>query len=399
MQDLMPLVELLEEAGLRLVVSQEMIDTFHLHPENLSQDMRNIVAHYIANNPQQVQHDNETHINETCTAITAKTHKAKSLLVETSKAGRKLRKEAALPQLYSEEGGSITTGYTGKRKSREVASVLSLSFEALDEWKSILPANTRVSKFAMAVLTHCMTLINAGNEYTTSKTIFRQMSGNKGKEATPEMQKAIQKALSILACTRIRIDTSEEFEAGFTNRKFFEGALLPNTISGQEIITLNGSIIEDAIHFLGQSPLFEYARTKGQISSTNIPVAMLAVPKLNTTEENIVLLDYLIRTYADMTNAKSDRNKNIISYDTLYDYLGVEGSNPNTIYTWKKRIRAAVRTVLDHWIELGAIKGYQELTADNNPAKQGAKIAKVRLDFFTARELGAIHDSGQNAGN
>ena len=105
MQDLMPLVELLEEAGLRLVVSQEMIDTFHLHPENLSQDMRNIVAHYIANNPQQVQHDNETHINETCTAITAKTHKAKSLLVETSKAGRKLRKEAALPQLYSEEGG------------------------------------------------------------------------------------------------------------------------------------------------------------------------------------------------------------------------------------------------------------------------------------------------------
>ena len=310
--------------------------------------------------------------------------KPKFILIDSSKAGKELHLNTHLDTIY--EDGIIFTS-ASKRNNQKIKTALSLSVDALDEWKSLLPDNSKITPFVLEVLAHCATLKAQGNEYISSKVLFRQMNGGKDKKPTRSMYDALYQALGILACTRIHIDASQEKKAGYNQRDFYKGALLPNSIKGKEIITLNGSIIEDSIHILGQSPLYEYAIAKGQVS--NIPVEMLDIPSVNSTEENIVLTGYLIRAYADMTNSKSDRNKSIIRYDTLFEYLGVQGSNPNQLRKNKAKIRATVRQILDTWIAGGFIKGYQELTEDNKPAKERIPIAKIRLEFFTAKELPA----------
>ena len=321
--------------------------------------------------------------------VTATAKKAKSVMLEVTKTGSIMRDKDSLPQIYSKEEIWFATGDKGSKKNpKPIDTAITLNFEELEEWKGILPKNNRVSPFVLEILTHCATLIEAGNEYITTKMLFRQLNGGKDKTPTKNFYDAFYKALSILACTRIKINASEEFQAGYNERKYYEGALLPNTIQGKEIITMNGSFIEDSIHFLGQSPLFEYAKAKGQISS--IAPEMYDIP-INRTEENIVLIGYLIRAYASMTNQYS-KVRPIIRYDTLYSVLGVEGSNTKQTYKNKAKIRKTVKEILTAWIEGKFIKGFQELTEDNKPAKKGATVAKILLTLYTVKEFKTVHN-------
>ena len=381
MQDIEPLINFFEDAGIHVKVKfgQAIIDDYKAHPENIPVEMHERIKAQIA------QECNETH-----QAITAKAQKAKSVMLEVTKAGTFMRDKEKLPAFYDDEAGWFATGNTkSKNKPKKIDTAITLSFEALQEWENILPKNKRLTPFVLEILTHCMTLIAAGNEYTTTKILFRQLNGGRDKAPTRKFYDAFYQALSVLACTRIKIDASEEFEAGYNERKYYEGALLPNTIQGKEIITMNGSIIEDAIHFLGQSPLFEYAKAKGQIS----PIApeMYDIP-INRTEENIVLIGYLTRAYASMVNQHS-KIKPIIRYDTLYNFLGVEGSNEKQTYKNKAKIRKTVKEILTAWVDKGFIKSYQELTEDNKPAKQGVTVAKILLALYTVKEFKAIHEN------
>ena len=324
------------------------------------------------------------------TIVKALAQKPKTVSVEVTKAGTKMRDKEVLPSIY--DGGELfKTGATGSKKNpKTIKTAITLTFEALQEWEGILPKNKRITPFVLEILTHCMTLYAAGNEYITTKMLFRQLNGGKEKTPTRSFYDAFYQALGVLACTRIEIDATQEVKAGYNKRDYYKGALLPNSIKGEEIITMNGSIIEDVIHFLGPSPLFEYAIAKGQISP--ILPEMYDIPNVNRTEENIVLIGYMTRAYASMINTHSTI-KPIISYDTLYDYLGVEGSNEKQTYKNKAKIRATVREILTAWVENRLIKGFQELTEDNKPAKKGTKVAKVRLDLFTRKEFNSIHNS------
>lgn len=329
--------------------------------------------------------------------IKATTHKPKAVMIGTTKAGRKLHEKNELPDIFN---GGITFP-TGKTHSKPVKTVLSLSFEVIDEWKDFLPANKKITPFVLEVLTHFMTLKYAGNEWTSTNILFRQMNGgDNDKKPTREFIDAVYDALWVLACTRIKIDARNEVKAGFNDRDYYQGSLLSTSIRGRETVTINGSIIDDAIHILEQSPLFEYALAKGQI--TPIPLGMYDITydikdekkrSLERTENSTVILGYLIRAFADMINEKSDRNKDIISYDTLYDYLGVEAKTPTQLRIIKGRIRATVRAILTSWKNGGFIKDFYELTEDNQTATAGKKIAKIRLVLFTKKEFDTIHNS------
>jgi len=68
------------------------------------------------------------------------------------------------------------------------------------------------------------------------------------------------------------------------------------------------------------SPLYDYAEDKNQISRVNIE--MLQAP-INNTTENIELKFHLLRLILSMKNPKS-KLKPIIRYDALYKYLGID---------------------------------------------------------------------------
>ena len=334
--------------------------------------------------------ENDSH--EARSAINATAHKAKALMLERSNVGRKLSDKNALSTLY-EANGIVHTGQKGKK---EITAVVSLNFSELEEWKSHVPAFRRLKPFDMDILAHAVTLYQAGNQVISTDMLFRQMNGGKHKETTQAMRNEIYDSFARLAQTWISINAQEEFNAGYNTQPVFKGALLPCSMIIGGNITINGQPAHDCIKLYDKSPLIEYAKAKGQIS--NIPLAMFDIPKVNRTTDNIALIGYLIRAYADMTHPHS-KIKHIISYQPIYDYLGVEGDTPGIIATKTKRIRTTVKQILTAWRDMGFIKGFHELTEDNKPARQGAKVSKVKIEFFTDKKLKSGHDSENNSAN
>ena len=326
---------------------------------------------------------NDSH--ETRPDTTAQTHKSDIVILERSKAGRKLQDDDELQALYDKMILRFTTAEIKNRQGgiTEIKTVMSLSYEQVKEWEHYMPTFHRLKKFDIEILAHAATLYTAGNRIISTDMLFRQMNGGKNKQPTEAMRREIYDSFCRLARTWLHIDASQEVKAGLNKKAEFRGALLPcSMIIGDTM--LNGQPAHDCIKIYDTSPLIEYARLKGQVSP--IPLDMFNIPNVNRTEENIALIGYLTRAFADMRNEKSDRNKHIISYDSLYAYLSVDGKTQKTIWDKKAKIRKTVRAVLDSWCESLHIKSYQELTADNKPVRKGAKAAKIRIEFYTAKE-------------
>ena len=335
----------------------------------------------------QNMHD-ETENTDNRPVIKATTHKAKSVMIERSKVGRKLHDATALARLYN-TGGTVTTKNKGKKDKKDIDSVVSLSIQEVKDWTAHIPANTTLTKFDFEVLSCTVTLFEAGNAIVTADMIFRLLTGGKTQEPTQAMRNEIYDALFRLCCTGIVIDAQEEFNAGYNGKKEFRGTLLPcGMVIGDTI--LNGQLVHDCIKIYDTSPLIEYARAKRQISNT--PLGMRNIPKVNSTTDNMVLLGYLIGAFADMRNPHSPVQP-VIRYDTLYAYLGVEGKTPQIIRNKKAKIRKTVRDILTAWKEGGFIKGFHELTEDNKPTKERVQAAKIRLVLFTQKELQAMRDN------
>ena len=359
----------------------KLINKFNENP-NISENTRELIKKLVEANASHEAHP----------AISATAHKAKALMLERSNVGRKLSDKNALSTLY-EANGIVHTGQKGKK---EITAVVSLSFSELEEWKSHVPAFKRLKPFDMDILAHAVTLYQAGNQVISTDMLFRQMNGGKHKETTQAMRNEIYDSFARLAQTWISINAQEEFNAGYNTQPVFKGALMPCSMIIGGNITINGQPAHDCIKLYDKSPLIEYAKAKGQIS--NIPLAMFDIPKVNRTTDNIALIGYLIRAYADMTHPHS-KIKPIISYQPIYDYLGVEGSNPTQLRKNKARIRATVKQILTAWRDMGFIKGFYELTEDNKPVRPGAKVSKVKIEFFTDKKLKSGHDSENNSAN
>ena len=320
--------------------------------------------------------------------IKATTHKAKAVMIERSKVGRKLHDTGALATLY-DTGGTVTTKNKGKKDKKDIDSVVSLSIQEVKDWTAHIPANKTLTKFDFEVLSCAVTLFEAGNKIFTADMIFRLLTGGKTQEPTQAMRNEIYDSLFRLCCTGIIVDATEEFNAGYNGKKEFRGTLLPcGMVIGDTI--LNGQLVHDCIKIYDTSPLIEYARAKRQIS--NIPLGMRNIPNVNSTVDNLVLLGYLIGAFADMRNPHSPVQP-IIKYDTLYAYLGVEGKTPQIIRNKKAKIRKTVRDILTAWKKGGFIKDFHELTEDNKPAKERVQAAKIRLVLFTQKELQAMRDN------
>ncbi len=336
-------------------------------------------------------------VEKTKPATESRTHKPKRIHLEVSKIGKELRNSDHRPDYYKKDeegtlrGDLVRTGFTrGKKKNgryemKPVQSILMLDYNAekLRQKGFDVPAFEYLETFDLEVLTHCVTLLKEGNEYVSAEMIYRLMNGGTDKELYPAMRERIYNALRRLDCTRIYIDATQEFEAGFNIRRHYEGALLPNEFLYDENISLNGQIVRDAIHFFRNSPLYDYSEAKEQV--TSFPVEMLSIPAINGTEQNILLTHYLARFIIEASNDKNNL-KPIRHYSLIYEYLDVEASNR----TITARIREATRAILSEWVKRGFIKGFQELTEDDQPARPRVKVAKIRVELFKKKDLQAL---------
>ena len=305
--------------------------------------------------------------------VNVKTSRTKKIKTDTTKIGSMIMKRPDNDKFYDEQDIQVLTG---KMKSTNIIVSVSLEIEELKKQGLDVPSADRLTPFDGAVLSTCMSLYEAGNQYINSEMIYSTLSGNKKEtKLTENMRKEIIDSMKKLMVTRIRIDAKNEFDKGRNSSAHFYGVLLPNSIIENEIVTLNGKEVKDCIKILDESPLYKYAKGKRQIRAFNTEMLDALV---NNTREAIELKFFLAQRITDMQNPK-DKKGYIIRYDTIFEYIQIGNEKDNTTLVKKKRIRQLVRAILDDWKKRDIIKDYEELNEDGKKPKSREPIAKIKI--------------------
>lgn len=303
--------------------------------------------------------------------LSSNTCKAKSLVSGTTKLENVIFDPKKNPALYDSQNtaGDFETRI-GNVKNNPINTVASIDFDKMKSLGVSISHENWLTPFDREILSVASSLYTAGNEYQSPLMIYQALSGNKEDvKLTPDMRNKIIESLKKLRMTDINIDSSQEEKAGWNKKGHYEGALLPS--ERIEVMTLNGQEVVECIHFLRNSPLYEYAAGKNQISRVNIE--MLNVP-INNTEDNVILKCHLLRLITSIKNPKS-KLKPVIRYDTLYEYLGLDESDKdNTKRRKKQRIRDRVKEILNYWVKSELIKGFEEESEG-----RGKEIVKVKI--------------------
>ena len=251
----------------------------------------------------------------------------------------------------------------GKKGGKPITTLVSVN---IDDLQGVTLGNdAMLNPYNRAIHNIAVSLYAANNTHITPRMIYEAMNGYQREHKPPEQVcKAIMDSMRKLMYTAIKIDATEESKAFGLNKLTFEGHLLPVVLATAEI---NGQEIE-CFKFVDEPPLYTYASRKKQISRCDIK--LLAVD-LSMTPENVVIRDYLLEQITSMQSKKS-KLLNVIRYDTLYEYLGVDAPTEETLRAKKRDIRTKVRTILNTWVRKGFIARYEE-------ERERSTVAKVRI--------------------
>ena len=203
--------------------------------------------------------------------------------------------------------------------------------------------------------------VDGENDYITPQMIRRAMIGDEEARLTENQQKTISDSLNKLMYSRVTIDATEEDlkKSGFDKFKY-EGPI----IHGEKITaTLNGNVCE-VIHLLREPVLYSYANAKNQIGRFDIK--LLNVPRLNKTEEVIIMQSFLSRRILAMKSPNSKMNHNI-PYDSIFDRLDIQAESAGALRKKKSLVRKNVKDILDYWKKSGFINDYTENKKGNIP--------------------------------
>ena len=357
---LLPFLNLLKEKDERgFQKACELMEESVKNKQKILSDMRKEMLTIFEDKPQEK-------IPSALPILKTNTHLAKEVVSGTTKLENAIFDPRKNPVFYDADVPAIDIN-VGKQGKNEITTIASIDFNDMKKMGVSISHEKWITPFDREILSIASSLYAAGNEYQSPQMIFQAMSGNKEKaKLTPEIRTKIIESLRKLRATTIEIDSSQEEKAGWIKQGKYEGSLLPS--ERVEAVMLNGQKVIDCIHFLRNSPLYEYAEGKNQISRVNI--AMLKAPVNNTTE-NIELKFHLLRLISSMKNPKS-KLKPVIRYDTLYEYLQVD-ENDNDVRHKKKEIRDRVKKILSYWVEQGFILGFEEEKEEKN------KITKVKI--------------------
>lgn len=212
-------------------------------------------------------------------------------------------------------------------------------------------------------------LFQAGNKHFTPVMVYRAMNGvTENRYISPQAVGAVTRSIEKLRVTKLTIDCTDQLKAYPKLRQATVDDMLL-TVKKVRVLNQNGEI-QDAYAFNSIPILYDYSRSIGQVLS--IPPRLLnSSKKLNTTEEVIVIREYLIRRIEGMKgkNAlKSDR----ITYAAIYEELGID----QTAITKDKarKIRDNTEKLLGHLQAEGFISGFTEY-------KSGRTIAGLQISL------------------
>lgn len=253
--------------------------------------------------------------------------------------------------LYKGNAVNVLVGKQGSKK--EIATMVSINFDEIEKEGVKIYGIKELTMYDREVHDAIATLcVEGGNEYITPQMIYQVMTGNPKIRLTPEQAEAISNSITKMMHSHISIDASKEAQAfGFDSFIYNGNLIAAETVTA----TLNGNVVE-CVHLLRTPPLYDYANRKGQIGRADI--RLLNSP-LSKTEETSVLQGYLLRRILTIKNPHNKQSNSIL-YETIYKQLEISAPNDNALKKKKIDIRKKVKTILDYWIKVKFIKGYEE---------------------------------------
>ena len=242
---------------------------------------------------------------------------------------------------------------------------------------------TPINRFDMEVLIECLNFQQYRNEVTTIPAIFRAMTNNKNGLGNG-MKEKIKDSIRRLMYTGIKIDLNEAYKKMGWNIPSkddkedklapFESAILPACIL--PAAKINGQVVEEVIKFDRPSPLFLVAQLKKHILT--YARYLLAAPKIENSEQNIVLKSYILkRTLVakehprkESKNGKESGLQPVLNFDTIYRDLNLTNEDKFK----KQRVRKTIFKYLDYLSICEIIDHYEVI-------KSGNEYKSINLTF------------------
>lgn len=249
-------------------------------------------------------------------------------------------------QLLEETEGQLrllvdTTPQKRGRKNppAQVEVLYSIDFSSLEN----MTITRKLEPYDRRVYLAIAAFFNDGHDVMSIQQIYNAM-GYTGRMSATDIKK-INAAITKMSGAHIFIDNIREHNAYKYDHFKYDGSLLP-----MERIqaSINGQLVEAAIHVFREPPMVSFARDRKQITTLN--KKLLDTP-LSKTNANIQLEDYLLEQIAHM---KKGQIRNKMLYATIYEKAGI------TQKKQKQRAPEKIKKLLQHYVSCGYISAFKE---------------------------------------
>lgn len=189
-----------------------------------------------------------------------------------------------------------------------------------------------------------------GNVVTTPQILYQAMTRNPEGRLSRKKEQELLDRVKKLRHSFIRIDAKQE-EAYYPglSRVSLDGAIATVTIG---TAYLNNNLVQSAIFFsLSLSPLYNYAKAKGQIAST--PVQMLDTKAVNKNSESSRIEQYLVQRIETV-----DRQGDTILVSKIFDAAEIREEDYKEFNNKRKRTIKKIKALLDGYVSTGYISEY-----------------------------------------
>ena len=242
---------------------------------------------------------------------------------------------------------SVNTG-------RDFNTILSINYDAL-EGEGITMSGKRLTDYDRMVYDSILTLYYEGkNRYITPSMVYHVMTGNYSARISKKQTDQITQSFQKLSRIHVIIDETNN-RPGAALRQFHEESALIQAVYTK--VRMNGAEV-NCLEIITIPTLLRYALQKHQITRSDIALFRIdGVERVST--DFLIVQKYLWRRISAMKNPRSKVSRTIL-FSTLYRTLDMDERNitGTAERNKKKAVREDVKMILDTWLRMNWIKGY-----------------------------------------
>ena len=241
------------------------------------------------------------------------------------------------------------TSEKDKRSGKLAYIVLMLNFDELGDGVKI---SRELTVYDQQVWNACANLMKCGYNIITPTQIYRWM-GYKKQLNTRDNQRILDSINTIIRA-RVSIDNRQEREL---YKKYPEISINEPLLAATICKAKSGKNEVTAIEILSMPKLFGIAEQRGQI--TAIPFEVMEIPVISKTDDNLQLLNYLVKRIVHMKHDEHTSRK--ILLNAIYEKCNIKEKKQ------KQRLPEKLEKILSYYKSIEWIK-------DHNITEQGIEI-------------------------